>query len=286
MDDILRIAVTHGGASDSTGAIASNMLGVMDPDIVLSHPWASAVQGADIIRHLAQDHARLWQDPLAADALRILSGRLTSCRMWAARRAGKPYHSVIPANALLSFCIDPHVRDGLHEPCSRMSQFDYLREKLRRLRDQNPADLNLRSHHAVTWLCRSDEVPDTDPDASFIFAWISFNAAYARDIRNDSSGPERSVFQEFFAALVAADPNGRIAHELWYQHEGLIAHLLDNRFIFNPFWCFHNGEESFSDWQERFEKAKDVAREAIERENTPLVLSIIFDRLYMSCAIS
>lgn len=162
-----------------------------------------------------------------------------------------------------------------------MSQFDYLREKLRRLRDQNPADLNLRSHRAVTWLCRSEEVLDTDTDASFIFAWISFNAAYARDIGNDPAGPTRSVFQDFFTALVAADPKGRIAHELWSQHEGLIARLLNNRFIFNPFWRFHNGEEGLADWQERFEKAKNVAREAIERENVPLVLSIVFDRLYV-----
>lgn len=197
--------------------------------------------------------------------------------------------TVCHKNPQLYFRIDDHAGERLHggrksfryERYSRMSQFDYLREKLRRLRDQNPADLNLRSHRAVTWLCRSDEVFDTDPDAAFIFAWISFNAAYARDLGNDPSGPARSIFQDFFASLVAADPNGRIAHELWYQHEGLIARLLDNRFIFSPFWRFHNGDASFSDWQERFDRAKEIAREAIERENTPLVLSIIFDRLYV-----
>ncbi|WP_228156897.1 ADP-ribosylglycohydrolase family protein [Fuscovulum blasticum] len=69
LDDSLRIAVTHGGDSDSTGAIAGNMLGVMDLDAVLSHPWASTIQGADVIRRLAQDHARLAQDPLAAEML-------------------------------------------------------------------------------------------------------------------------------------------------------------------------------------------------------------------------
>lgn len=200
-----------------------------------------------------------------------------------------PIRAASHENALLSFRIDHDTEDGLHEQrksfqfelCNHMSQFNYLREKLRRLRDQSPADLNLRSHRAVTWLCRSDEVFDTDPDAAFIFAWISFNAAYARDLGNDPGSPARSVFQDFFTALVAADPNGRIAHELWYQHEGLIARLLDNRFIFNPFWRFHNGDLSFADWQERFDRAKEIAREAIERENTPLVLSIIFDRLYV-----
>lgn len=65
----LRIAVMHGGDSDSTGAIAGNMLGVMNPDAVLSHPWASGIQGADIIRRLACDNARLRQDPREADVL-------------------------------------------------------------------------------------------------------------------------------------------------------------------------------------------------------------------------
>ncbi|WP_330629528.1 HEPN domain-containing protein (plasmid) [Thioclava litoralis] len=162
-----------------------------------------------------------------------------------------------------------------------MSEFDYLRDKLRRLREQNPADLNLRCHRAVTWLCRSDDLVADDPDAAFIFGWIAFNAAYARDIGNDPTAPERRVFQDFFTALVAADPKGRIAHELWCQHEGLITRLLDNPFIFNPFWRFHNGDTEDADWAERFAKAKDVAREAIERENAAHLLSILFDRLYV-----
>lgn len=69
VDECLRIAVTHGGDSDSTAAIAGNMLGVMNPDAVLSHPWASIIQGADIISRLACDYDRLLHDPDAADAL-------------------------------------------------------------------------------------------------------------------------------------------------------------------------------------------------------------------------
>ncbi len=69
LDECLRVAVTHGGDSDSTGAIAGNMLGVMIPAAVLSHPWATVIQGADIIGRLARDHARLLRLPDAADAL-------------------------------------------------------------------------------------------------------------------------------------------------------------------------------------------------------------------------
>ncbi len=51
----LQIAVTHGGDSDSTGAIAGNMLGLIYPDQVLAHRWAGQVECADLITRLARD---------------------------------------------------------------------------------------------------------------------------------------------------------------------------------------------------------------------------------------
>lgn len=69
VDECLRIAVTHGGDSDSTGAIAGNMLGVMTADAVLSHPWATVIQGADIIGRFARDFDLLLRAPDAADSL-------------------------------------------------------------------------------------------------------------------------------------------------------------------------------------------------------------------------
>ncbi|MFC3314182.1 ADP-ribosylglycohydrolase family protein [Falsigemmobacter intermedius] len=64
----LRIAVTHSGDSDSTGAIAGNILGLLYPDDVMAHPWRHAINGADLIDRLATD---LWfaSDPEAYDAL-------------------------------------------------------------------------------------------------------------------------------------------------------------------------------------------------------------------------
>jgi ADP-ribosyl-[dinitrogen reductase] hydrolase len=43
-EDALRMAVTHSGDSDSTGAIAGNMLGLMAPDQVLGHRWTAQVE--------------------------------------------------------------------------------------------------------------------------------------------------------------------------------------------------------------------------------------------------
>ena len=58
----VRIAVTHSGDSDSTGAIAGNMLGLLYPDETLGHRWAESVECADIIARLARDHTSIRHD--------------------------------------------------------------------------------------------------------------------------------------------------------------------------------------------------------------------------------
>ena len=65
----LQIAVLHGGDSDSTGAIAGNMLGLMDPVAALHHRWAGVVEGADIIAGLVRDHQRLEMESDGAEQL-------------------------------------------------------------------------------------------------------------------------------------------------------------------------------------------------------------------------
>jgi ADP-ribosyl-[dinitrogen reductase] hydrolase len=51
----LRVAVTHSGDSDSTGAIAGNLLGLLFPDQVMAHRWRRQVECADLIDRTAAD---------------------------------------------------------------------------------------------------------------------------------------------------------------------------------------------------------------------------------------
>lgn len=51
----LRIAVTHSGDSDSTGAIAGNLLGLLFPDEVMAHAWRTQIECADLIDRMASD---------------------------------------------------------------------------------------------------------------------------------------------------------------------------------------------------------------------------------------
>lgn len=54
VEDRLRIAVLHSGDSDSTGAIAGNMLGLLHPDEVLAHRWAGTIECVDQITWLCR----------------------------------------------------------------------------------------------------------------------------------------------------------------------------------------------------------------------------------------
>ena len=160
-------------------------------------------------------------------------------------------------------------------------EFDYLRDKHRQLRAQNSPELNLRTHRSISWIARAAALIDDDPDAAFIFCWIAFNAAYAKDMGDDPGSFARADFQNFFDCLVRCDPKGRIAHEIWYQFEGVVAELLDNKYIFSPFWKFHNGDAQYDNWELRFENAKKAAHYAIAGQETAKLLSILFDRLYV-----
>lgn len=55
LDHGLQIALTHSGDSDSTGAIAGNLLGLMFPDQLRLHALHEKIECADLIERLARD---------------------------------------------------------------------------------------------------------------------------------------------------------------------------------------------------------------------------------------
>ena len=53
-----------------------------------------------------------------------------------------------------------------------------LKRKQRRVRGDFDRDFGTRVHRSISWLQRAEKEHD-DPDARFIFLWISFNSAYS-----------------------------------------------------------------------------------------------------------
>ena len=156
-----------------------------------------------------------------------------------------------------------------------------LKEKQRALRAGFPETMGLRVHRSISWIGRAEQAGD-DCDAAFLFLWIAFNAAYADEgsLQGIATG-ERRAFEDFFAKLVALDADQQIYNAIWQRFSGPIRNLMQNRYVFNPFWQFHNGIDGYEDWQERFIASAHSFANAVQSMDTARVLSFVFDRLYI-----
>ncbi len=159
--------------------------------------------------------------------------------------------------------------------------FATLKDKQRAIRAGFPETMGLRVHRAISWIGRAEACGEDD-DARFIFLWIAFNAAYAdeREFQSVTTG-ERAAFLDFFGRLTILDSDRRIYKAVWQRFSGPVRLLLDNRFVFNPFWQHHNGIDGFEDWEERFRSSARSFAQAFQAGDTARVLSFVFDRLYV-----
>jgi len=155
-----------------------------------------------------------------------------------------------------------------------------LKAKQRQLREGFPDSLGLRVHRAISWLQRAELAAD-DHDAAFIFYWISFNAAYAEDVQTAISTGERSAFDSYFERLLNLDTRRRIYDAIWQRFSASIRLLLDNRYVFQPFWNHHNQIDGYDDWEDRFARSKRRTQSALRGQDTKTILATLFDRLYV-----
>ena len=116
--------------------------------------------------------------------------------------------------------------------------FETLKAKQRDIRSGFSESLGLRVHRALSWLDKSEQCGD-DQDSQFISLWIAFNAAYAQDtevLRHSES----EAFSLFISKLVELDKSNNLYNLVWSEFSSSIRVLLDNQFVYQPFWDFHN----------------------------------------------
>jgi hypothetical protein len=154
-----------------------------------------------------------------------------------------------------------------------------LKERHRQVREAHPPQLTLRIHRSLSWLNRAEMA--TDVDGRFIFLWIAFNAAYAQEIDDNERASDKATFMAFLEKLCGLDADKLIDHLIWNEFSGSVRTLLDNPYVFPQFWDYQRGRLSESDWKTRFAQAKKAAQNALAGSNTPVLLSIIFQRLYI-----
>jgi len=173
----------------------------------------------------------------------------------------------------------------LHEPSQAPStppmDYETLKARHRAEREDWPPELSLRVHRALSWLDRAERCGDAD--GRFIFLWIAFNAAYAREVDLSEASSEKARFFSFLDTLAELDSarGRRFSSLFWENYTDSVKVLLKNQYIFNDFWLYQSGLIDEDTWKSRFARANDKALHAWMEGDTAAVLRILFSRLYV-----
>ena len=138
-----------------------------------------------------------------------------------------------------------------------------------------------RLRRADSWHRRSKEA--TSDAEKFIFLWISFNAAYGAEVATvnfEENSRERDKFGAFLQNIVDRDEDGLLEEILWGTIPALIRHLLENQYVFMPFWYAVSGSQRAKNWEFQFRRINESVSEARRYRNVRGVLLEVFLRLY------
>ena len=141
-----------------------------------------------------------------------------------------------------------------------------------------PDNLQLRLRRSISWLGRAEcEMNRNDHDAAFIFYWIAFNAAYAEG----HTESELRARRKYLRKVIKLDTKrGSDIHRL-LEKELLasITTLLDNKYLFDPFWNYYKRKSGYDDWEKEFDRNRCRAYNALDIGDTMIVLHTLFERL-------
>ena len=135
-------------------------------------------------------------------------------------------------------------------------------------------DLGLRTHRAIAWFERGAKEHADDEDVAFILYWIAFNAAYGKEMPRQDNGGDRDQFAVYLTRLIRSDTSNVTHSLLWGQLSEHVRNLLNNEYLFAPFW-------PNADWQGRFQRFTRRVNEAWDMRHTQEILAGLFDCLYM-----
>ena len=88
-------------------------------------------------------------------------------------------------------------------------------------------------------------------------------------------------FGAYFRKVVSVDDAGVVYNAIWKRFSESIRVLLSNRYVFAPFWDYHNGLSQGRDWERAFERSSRAASRALGSQDTATVLGVLFSRLYV-----
>ncbi len=154
-------------------------------------------------------------------------------------------------------------------------------EKLyKEIRDNCEESFRIRIHRAISWIKKAKALPEEDIDLKFVTLWIAFNCAYGKEITTDGYLGEKVGFRDFLTVITSLDEDKSLDKILWKRFSQSIKALLENKFTFQPYWNYYNGDDRAADWEISFQSYNSKALKALITQNTVMVLNIVFDRLY------
>lgn len=109
---------------------------------------------------------------------------------------------------------------------------------------------------------------------------VAFNAAYGQlGSPWSSSEKERDSFKKYLEKIVACDYEA-IQGAIFPELASLIDTFVNNKYVYEPFWRYHNKEHECRDWERDYESSTKVAKHALWNGHTTIVLRELLDRLY------
>lgn len=157
--------------------------------------------------------------------------------------------------------------------------YNNLKSKHRTVRDKQHTNLSLRVHRALSWLKLAEE--STDDDSKFIFLWVAFNAAYATDVDYLLGLDQQASFNQFLQKIYELDKDKLLNNLVWVSYPKSIRVILDNKYIFKPFWECKQGLKTEEEWQLEFKNAKQASHASLANQDTASVLAIVLSRIYV-----
>ena len=147
----------------------------------------------------------------------------------------------------------------------------------RQLRARQDDAMRTRLHRALSWLGRAEKERDDD-DARFLFLWVAFNAAYAGEFTDE--GRELAKARVFIQRLLALDTDQRLHGLLFERVSGPVRTLMDNRYVYAPFWRALAEHDASERWKASFAESKKLALRALLDQATDTCLMLVLERLY------
>jgi hypothetical protein len=153
-----------------------------------------------------------------------------------------------------------------------------LKRKLKALQPQLSESHAIRLHRAISWL-RAAEDQEKSPDLRLICLWVSVNSLYAMDETRFEKMQERERFGDFVDRLLTCDGESRLYNILWNKFSGPVRLLIENKYVYGPFWDNLRGEGR--NWEKGFQQSIVDANLALSKKKVSYLLRIVLDRLYV-----